>query len=43
MGIDLGLLRCSLVFVDKAAQDGPALDLLLGEVGGGVVGRGGCS
>jgi hypothetical protein len=30
----------SLVFVDEAAEDGPALDPLLGEVGDGVFGPG---
>jgi hypothetical protein len=34
-----GLLRSSLVFVEEAAGNGPALDLLLGEAGGGVAGR----
>ena len=31
------------VLVDDATQDGPALDPLPGEVGDGVVGRGGCN
>jgi len=30
----------SLVFVEEAAEHGPALDSFLGEVGGGVVGLG---
>jgi len=37
---DLGFLGGSLVFVDKAAKDGPTLDSLVGEVGGRVVGPG---
>jgi hypothetical protein len=41
MGPDLGPLRGSLVFVDEAAEDRPAFDPLLGEVGNGVVGPGG--
>ena len=41
-GLDLGS-TLPLVFADKAAQDGPALDPLLGEVGGGVVWPGGRS
>jgi hypothetical protein len=36
-GLDAGLLRGTLIFVEKAAEDGPALDPLLGEVGYGVV------
>jgi hypothetical protein len=36
-GLDLGLLCGSLVFVDEAAEDGPALDPLLGQVGDGAV------
>jgi hypothetical protein len=32
-----GLSGGSLVFVDEAAEDGPAPDLFLGEVGDGVV------
>jgi hypothetical protein len=28
------------VFVEEAAEDGPALDLFTGEIGGGVVGPG---
>jgi hypothetical protein len=39
-GLDLGLLRGTLIFVEEAAEDGPALDPLLGEVGDGVVGPG---
>jgi hypothetical protein len=39
-GLDLGLLRGSLVFVEEAAKDGPTLDPLLGEVGDEVVGPG---
>jgi len=39
-GADLGLLRGSPVLVEEAAEDGPALDPLLGEVGDGVVGPG---
>jgi hypothetical protein len=39
-GLDLGLLRGSLIFVEEAAEDGPALDPLLGEVGDGVIGPG---
>jgi hypothetical protein len=39
-GLDLGLLRGSLVFVDELAENGSALDPLLGEVGDGVVGAG---
>jgi hypothetical protein len=35
-----GHLCSSLVLVDEAAEDGSALDLLLGEVGGRVVGSG---
>jgi len=38
-GVGLGFYG-SLVFVDEAAEDVPALDLLLGEVGDGVVGPG---
>jgi hypothetical protein len=34
------MLRDSLVLVDEAAKDGPALDPLLGEVSDGVVGAG---
>jgi hypothetical protein len=30
----------SLVFVEEAAEDGPALDSFLGEIGDGVVGPG---
>jgi hypothetical protein len=37
VGLDLGLLRGTLIFVE---EDGPALDLLPGEVGDGVAGRG---
>jgi hypothetical protein len=33
-------LRGSLVFVEEAAEDGPALDPFLGEVGDRVVGSG---
>ena len=40
IGPDLGLLCGSLVLVDEAAEDGPALDPLLGEVGDRVVGPG---
>jgi hypothetical protein len=36
----LGHLCSSLVLVDEAAEDGPALDLLLGEVSDRVVGSG---
>jgi len=32
-----------VIFVDEATEDGPALDPLLGRVGEGVVGPGGCS
>ena len=39
-GLDLGLLCGTLIFVEEAAEDGPALDPLLGEVGDGVVGAG---
>src|SRR6266542_1935225 len=35
-----GLSCGPLVFAEKAAEDGPALDPLLGEVSGGVVGPG---
>src|SRR6266496_6240279 len=35
-----GLLCGLLVLADEAAEDGPALDLLLGEVGDRVVGTG---
>ena len=35
-----GLLRGTLVFVDEAAEDGPTLDPLPGEVGGGMAGAG---
>ena len=35
-----GPLRGPLVFVDEAAEDGSALDPLMGKVGGGVVGLG---
>jgi hypothetical protein len=38
--LDLALLRGSLIFVEEAAEDGSALDQLLGEVGDGVVGLG---
>jgi hypothetical protein len=34
------LLRGSLIFIDETAEDGPAFDPLLGEVGDGVVGPG---
>jgi hypothetical protein len=37
---DLGFLGGSLVFVDEAAEDGTALDLLLGEIRDRVVGAG---
>jgi len=40
IGLDLGLLRGSLVLVEEAAKDGPALDPLLGEVGDRVIGPG---
>ena len=43
MGLDLGLLGGSLVFVEEATEDGPPLDPLLGEVGDGVFGLGGRS
>jgi hypothetical protein len=36
-GIGLGFLCGSLVFADEAAEDGPALDPLSGQVGGRVV------
>jgi hypothetical protein len=44
---DLGFLCGSLIFVDEAAEDGPTLDSLVGEVGGGggragAGGAGGC-
>jgi hypothetical protein len=39
-GPDLGFLCSSLVLVDEAAEDGPALDPLLGEVRDRVVGPG---
>jgi len=39
-GLDLGLLGGTLIFVEEAAEDGSALDPLLGEVGDGVVGSG---
>jgi hypothetical protein len=39
-GLDLGLLGGTLIFVEEAAEDGPALEPLLGEVGDGVVGPG---
>jgi hypothetical protein len=39
-GLDLGLLRGSLVFVEETAEDGPTFDPFLGEVGDGVVGPG---
>jgi hypothetical protein len=39
-GPDLGFLCSSLVLVDKAAEDRPALDPLLGEVRDRVVGPG---
>jgi hypothetical protein len=37
---DPGLLRSPLVFVEEAAEDGPALDSLLGRAGDGVAGPG---
>ena len=39
-GLDLGLLRGLLVFVEETAEDGPTFDPLLGKVGDGVVGPG---
>jgi len=39
-GLDLWLLRGSVVFVEEAAEDGSALDPLLGKVGGEVAGPG---
>jgi len=40
IGSDLGIYASSLVLVDKAAKDGPALDPLLGEVRDRVAGPG---
>jgi len=34
------LVGGTLIFVEEAAEDGPALEPLLGEVGDGVVGPG---
>jgi hypothetical protein len=34
------LLRASLIFVDEAAEDGPAPESLLGKVGDRVIGPG---
>ena len=39
-GPDLALLCGPLVFADEAAEDGPALDSFLGEVGDRVIGPG---
>jgi len=38
--VDLGFLRGPLILVGEAAEDGPALDPHLGEVGGRVIGYG---
>jgi hypothetical protein len=37
-GLDLGCYAARSYFADEAAQDGPSLDPLLGEVGDGVAG-----
>jgi len=39
-GLDMGLLGGTLIFVEEAAEDGSALDPLLGEVGDGWSGPG---
>jgi hypothetical protein len=38
--VDLGFLRGPLIFVEEAAEDGPALDPHLGEVSDRVIGYG---
>jgi hypothetical protein len=38
-GLDLGAYASGFAFVDKAAENGAALDPLPGEVGDGAVGR----